>query len=255
MQLLNTAIRAAQKGGEVVARYYETGVAREVKDDKSFVTRADKEAEEAIITEIKSQFPDHGFLGEESGKTMGASEYTWVIDPLDGTSNFVNGIPIFGVSVAVLQQGSPVAAAVYQPVGNTLYSAEKGKGTYWNGKPVRVSNGDAQHAMISFGPGKKEKERLNRIFSRVESYVKTKRYLGSAALELAFLARGGTEGFICLGLNSWDYAAGVLIVEEAGGLITHLDGTPWKFGDGDSFIASNGKIHDKLVSLVASVKG
>lgn len=253
MDLLSVATSAAREAGAVTLRYFETSVTREVKADKSFVTAADKEAEAAIIAEIKKHFPEHGILGEESGEEKSASPFQWVIDPLDGTANFVNGIPLFSVSIAVLQNGIPVAAAIYQPVGDSLYVAEKGKGTIWKGKRVRVSDGDTEHAMITFGPGKKEKERLNRLLSRTEAFVKSKRYLGSCALELAYLARGGTEGFVCLGLNRWDYAAGVLLVEEAGGVITDFGGKPWVFGSQDFFIASNGRVHDALLALAKTV--
>jgi myo-inositol-1(or 4)-monophosphatase len=254
MSLLTVAISAAKKAGDITLRYFETSVAREVKTDKSFVTAADREAEGAIIAEIKKYFPAHGIIGEESGEEKSASEFQWVIDPLDGTANFVNGIPLFSVSIAVLKNGAPVTAAVYQPIGDSLYAAEKGRGTTWKGTQVCVSDGGTEHAMISFGPGKKEKERLNRLFGRAEQFVKSKRYLGSCALELAYLARGGTEGFICFGLNKWDYAAGVLLVEEAGGKITDFNGKPWCFGVDDYFIASNGKIHNELLSLAKTAK-
>lgn len=250
MPILDIALSAAKKAGAIALRYFETSITREVKEDKSFVTTADKEAEAAIINEIKKHFPGHGILGEESGEEKTNSEYQWIIDPLDGTANFVNGIPLFSVSIAALKNGVPVAAVVYSPVGDSLYAAASGKGTTWKGKPVRVSDGETEHAMISFGPGKKEKERLNRMFGRAEQFVKSKRYLGCAALELAYVARGGTEGFICFGLNKWDYAAGVLLVTEAGGTITDFSGKPWVFGSGDYFIASNGKVHDALLSLV-----
>ncbi|TSC56836.1 MAG: myo-inositol-1(or 4)-monophosphatase [Parcubacteria group bacterium Greene0416_79] len=249
--MLNTAISAARKAGAITLRYFETSVAREVKEDKSFFTVADKEAEAAIISEIKKEFPDHGIVCEESGEEKSASAFQWVIDPLDGTGNFVNGIPLFSVSIAALKDGVPVAAVVYQPVGDSLYTAEQGKGTQWRGKRVRVSGGDAEHAMITFGPGKKEKERLNRLFSLTEQCVKSKRYLGCAALELAYIARGGTEGFLCFGLNKWDYAAGVLLVAEAGGRITDLLGKPWVFGSSNYFIASNGAVHETLLALAA----
>lgn len=253
MDLLSTATRAAQKAGDILLRYFETSVRREVKADKSFVTAADTEAEAAIIAEIKKSFPDHGILGEESGEERSASAFQWVIDPLDGTANFVNGIPLFAVSIAALRGGIPVAGVVYQPVGNSLYTAEKGKGTFWNGKRVQVSNGDREHAVITFDPGKKQKDKLNALFGSAERFVKSKRYLGCAALSLAYVARGGTEGVFFLGLNKWDYAAGVLLVHEAGGKITDFDGIPWVFGSNDFFIASNGVVHDDLLQLAASV--
>lgn len=253
MDLLSTATCAARKAGDILLRYFETSVRREVKTDKSFVTTADTEAEAAIIAEIKKSFPDHGILGEESGEETSTSAFQWVIDPLDGTANFVNGIPLFAVSIAVLKDGAPVVGVVYQPVGNSFYAAERGKGTFWNEKQVRVSDGNAEHAMITFGPGKKEKEKLNRLLAATERFVKSKRYLGSCALELAYLARGGTEGFICLGLNRWDFAAGVLLVTEAGGTLTDFSGAPWSFGSSDFFIASNGKVHGDLLKLAGSV--
>jgi len=261
--ILSVAISAARKAGAVTLRYFETSIAREVKADKSFVTQADTEAEAVILKEIKKHFPGHSILSEESGAETRASEFEWVIDPLDGTANFINGIPLFAVSIAALRCGIPHAAVVYQPVGDSLYAAERGKGATWissgrpgsargKGKRVRVSDGGAEHAMISFGPGKKEKKRLNRLLSATEQFVKSKRYLGSCALELAYVARGGTEGFICLGLNKWDYAAGVLLVEEAGGKITDCSGKPWQFGGNDFFVASNGVVHDTLLRLASA---
>jgi len=251
MELLDVAVEAAKKGGAAVLSYYETSIQREVKADKSFVSAADKDAEAAILAVIKEQFPDHGILSEESEEQKSTSPFQWVIDPLDGTANFLNGIPLFAVSIAVIKNGTPLVGVVYQPVGDSLYAVEKGKGVTWKGKTVRVSDGDAEHAMISFGPSKKEKERLNKMLSNAETFVKSKRYLGCTALELGFVARGGTEGFICIGLNKWDYSAGVLLVGEAGGKITDFSGKPWVFGSSDYFIASNGKVHDELLKLAA----
>ncbi len=252
MDLLSTATLAARKAGDVILRYFETSIYREVKVDKSFVTAADKEAESTIIAHIKKHFPDHSILSEESGAEKQDSPYEWIIDPLDGTANFVNGIPLFAVSIAVLKRGLPVVGVIYQPVGNSLYAAERGKGTFWNGKKVQVSDGDKEHAVITFDPGKKQKDKLNALFTNAERFVKSKRYLGCAALSLAFVARGGTEGVFFLGLNKWDYAAGVLLIEEAGGKITDFAGAPWTFGSDDFFIASNRKVHDDLLKLAAS---
>ena len=252
MTLLNVAKNAAEKAGAIALRYFETSVGREVKADKSFVTVADKEAEAAIITEIKKYFPNHGILGEESGEEKSASPYQWIIDPIDGTSNFVSGIPIFGISIAILKDGVPVVGVIYQPVGDALYTAEKGKGTTWRGKKVSVSDRDTEHAMISFGNGrdKQEKKRLNRLFVESERFIKSRRHLGSCVLEQAFVARGSTEGIICFGLNKWDYAAGTLLIQEAGGTITDFSGKPWQFGAGNHFIASNDVVHKTLLQLV-----
>ena len=253
MEILDVAIQAAKKGGAVALRHFETGVACEVKDDKSFVTIADKEAETAIISEIKKHFPEHSILSEESGAETQNSPYQWIIDPLDGTANFVNGIPLFAVSIAVLKDGVPFVGVVFQPVGNSLYCAEHGKGTFLNGQKVCVSTEGTEHAVITFSPGKKSKKELNALFGHAEDFVKSKRYLGCAALDLAYVARGGTEGVFFLGLNKWDYAAGVLLVAEAGGTLTDFSGKPWVFGASDYFLASNGKVHDDLLALAKKV--
>lgn len=248
-EILDVAVNAAKMGGAVILRYFETGIAREVKDDKSFVTVADKEAERVIIGEIKKHFPGHSILSEESGEETQDSTYQWIIDPLDGTANFVNGIPLFAVSIAVLKDGRPIAGVIFQPVGNSLYSAVQGEGTFWNGKKVTVSGEHTEHAVVTFSPGKKSKKELNTLFGHAEDFVKSKRYLGCAALDLAYVARGGTEGVFFLGLNKWDYAAGVLLVAEAGGRLTDVSGKAWVFGSSDYFVASNGKVHDALLAL------
>jgi myo-inositol-1(or 4)-monophosphatase len=256
MELLEVAETAAQKGGTIVRRYFETAVNREVKDDKSFVTVADREAEEAIIAEIKSSFPDHSIFGEESGEDAKDSPYQWVIDPLDGTNNFVNGIPIFCVSIAVLEHGVPVVGVVYHPVGDALYAAEKGKGATWRGTQTHVSDGTPDTAIITFGPSrqKEDHELLDRLFLKSDGFFRSKRYLGCTALELAFVARGGTEGFFCLGLKPYDYAAGVLLIQEAGGKVTDLDGHDGWTMEQNHFIASNGRVHEAMVQLAKAAR-
>ncbi len=252
--MLDAAIEAAKKGGEVLSRYFETlGLEREEKDDRSFVTKADKESEKAIVEILTKAYPEHGFLGEEGSDTKPNAEYRWVIDPLDGTTNFVNGIPLFAVSIAAVKSGAPVASVVYNPVTNSLYAAEKGKGTTYNGRKVVVSKQKAERGIVSFGPGKHAKEELNALLSRTEAFFKSKRYLGATALELAYLARGGTEAFGSLGLQKWDYAAGVLLVLESGGTITDFDGNPWTFEE-NHFIASNGIAHEAMKALVKTVR-
>jgi myo-inositol-1(or 4)-monophosphatase len=248
--MLDAAIEAAKKGGELLLKYFEmTGLERDLKDDKSFVTKADTEAETAIVATLTTSYPDHGFLGEEGSDTKPDAEYRWVIDPLDGTKNFVNGIPLFAVSLGLMRGNDVVAAVVYNPVTRSLYAAEKGKGTTYNGKKVGVSPQEAKMGIVTFGPGQKDKKELGDYFSRAEDYFKSKRYLGATALELGYLARGGTEGFVSLGLNKWDYAAGTLLITEAGGTITAYDGSPWSM-EQNYFIASNGIAHDALKALV-----
>jgi len=252
--MLNTAIEAAKKAGERLSHHFEkTLFEREIKDDKSFVTCADRESEDIIVSMIKDAFPEHGIVGEEGTDHNQGAEYRWIIDPLDGTNNFVNGIPIFAISIALTKGGEPVASVIYNPVTHSMYAAEKGGGMFYNGKPARVSDQGADLGLVGFGPGGKEGKRLlDQAFVASSKHFKSKRYLGSTALELAYLARGGTEGFFCFGLNTWDYAAGTLLIQEAGGMITDLKGGPWTL-DTRYFIASNGVVHDQLVDIATAL--
>ena len=239
------------KGGEVLSHYFEmTSLERDIKDDKSFATKADTESERAIVSVIEKAFPDHGFLGEEGTDIRPDAEYRWVIDPLDGTNNFVNGIPLFAISIAATVNGVPVISVVYNPITRSLYAAEKGKGATYNGKPVRVSDQKPEMGIITFGPGSKVKDLLNELMSGTErASFKSKRYLGATALELGYVARGGTEAYVCLGLKKWDYAAGVLLIQEAGGTVTDFSGGEWNL-DIPFFIASNGVAHQAALALV-----
>ncbi len=251
MDMLHTATEAAEKAGKILEGYFETtGLERTEKDDKSFVTKADTEAEELIVSLIRERFPDHGILGEEGSEVNPEAEYQWVIDPIDGTRNFTNGIPLFAVSIAVLYRGEPVIGVVYNPATGSLYAAEKGKGATFNGSPMRVSVQEAKKGLVTFGPGQGDaKEKLRTFFQNGESYFRSVRYLGCTALELAYVARGGTEGFVCIGLKPWDYAAGRLLILEAGGTITDYEGKECGI-EQNYFIASNGVAHEALKSLV-----
>lgn len=252
--MLNVVVEAAQKAGEVLAHYFEmTALEREVKDDKSFCTRADRESEEIIVSILKKTFPGHGIVGEEGTNHNPNTRLQWIIDPLDGTNNFVNGIPLFAVSIALLENNTPILSVVYNPITRSLYSAEKGNGMIYNGKSARVSDQTADAGIVGFGPGGKEgKQKLDRIFTNATLYFKSKRYLGATALELAYLARGGTEAFICLGLKKWDYAGGALLIQEAGGTITDFQGKPWTL-DQNFFIASNGVAHNDLIKVMQTI--
>ena len=253
--MLKTAIQAAKAGGKILENYFETSIEKQVKDDLSFVTKADTEAEAIIRKIVQEKFPEHDFIGEESGEDKKGSSYQWYVDPLDGTTNFANGIPIFAVSIGVVKDNEPVVSVIYNPITNSLFYAEKGKGAFFNEKKITVSGEDAAKAMISIGRGKKpeDKSHVNRIFTDALKYIHTVRYLGSTVLEMAYLARGGTEGFINLGTKKWDYAAGALLVKEAGGKITDLAGNDWSL-EQNYFIASNVNIHSQLILLVENTQ-
>ncbi|HEX9721840.1 MAG TPA: inositol monophosphatase family protein [Candidatus Paceibacterota bacterium] len=253
--MLDTAIQAAKEGGEVLKAHFQTALQQRLKEDASIVTEADEEAEKKILEVIQAKYPEHNFLGEEGGELEAGSEYSWVIDPLDGTRNFVNGIPIFAISIALLKGEEHVASVVYNPLTEELFSAEKGRGSFCNGHQFHVSEHDARSAMITIGTSsaKESKEMAAKVFSHALQYVGAVRYLGSAVLELSYLARGGTEGFINLGTKKWDYAAGTLLVLEAGGKITDFQGNPWDLSK-NYFIASNSVIHPQLLELIQSIQ-
>ena len=253
--MLDTAIQAAKEGGEILEKYFQSSLLeRKLKDDKTIVTQADEEIEKRIIEIIKKDYPGHAFLAEESGKEDTGSNYAWIIDPIDGTRNFANGIPIFAISIALVKDEKPIASVIYNPITNDLFTGEKGKGAFWNGRQIVVSSQQADKAMITIGTSSKPEDTnlVHRYFSHARQYVNAVRYLGSAALELCYLGRGGTEGFISVGTSKWDYAAGTLLVLEAGGKMTDFHGNPWTFAQ-NYFLASNGAIHPQLLELTRAV--
>jgi myo-inositol-1(or 4)-monophosphatase len=243
---------AARASGKILEDRFETAIAHEQKEDMTFVTAADRDSEEVIIDILSLKYPDYNILGEESGHSDNKGEYSWVVDPLDGTANFMNAIPIFAVSIALVRGNEMVLGVIYNPITDSMFSAIKGKGAFCNGQEITVSNEVTKNVIVTFGKSSKKEDgaKVNRLFVAYQEYGYRVRHLGSAALELAYLARGGTEGFVNYGTNLWDYAAGALLVLEAGGKITALDGGPWST-ENRYFVASNEKIHDTLLKEIA----
>ena len=253
---LKVAIKSALKAGKIIEKYFETEILKELKEDKSIVTLADRESEDVIKKIISKAFPSHSILGEETGMTKRESEYVWHVDPVDGTRNFANGIPLFAVSIALIYNNEVIVGVVYNPSTRSLFYAEKSKGAYLNDKRIFVSKDDAIHGMITVSRGKNSvDEKLFRelLYCLPKKVVSSVRDLGCAALDLVYVARGGLEANIQLGLNTYDFAAGVFIIQEAGGKVTTLDGREWKFPE-NRFIASNGIFHDLLVEEVKKQK-
>ena len=253
---LEVAIRAALEAGKILEKYFETEILREYKEDTSVLTLADRESEEIIKKILLENFPNHSILGEETGLTENKSDYVWHVDPVDGTRNFANGIPIFAVSIALAHKNTLIAGVVYNPISKSLFYAEQGRGAYLNDKKISVSSDDKNVAMITISPSRKDSDKsllrgLYYVFPK--NIVRSTRDLGCASLELAYVARGGLEANIQIGLSTYDFAAGVLLVEEAGGKITNFDGSPWLFPE-IQFIASNGIFHDLLVDEVRRQK-
>ena len=254
---LKIAIKAAKSAGKIVKKYFELELDWQTKDDNSILTVVDGKSEEIIKKIISKNFKDHCILGEETGSNQKVCNYTWHIDPIDGTRNFAKGIPFSAISIALECTCDLLVGVVYNPMTDSLFYAEKEKGAYLNNKKIFVSKDDAKHSVVAVTSGsmKDGKSPLfaELLYSLPKNVVRSVRDLGCAALDLCYVARGGLEANIQLRLNSYDFAAGALIVQEAGGMITDLEGNPWKFPE-NNFIASNGVFHDKLVEEIKRQK-
>src|SRR5690554_1895507 len=263
--MLNIAVRAARAAGKILVKNFgvEVDLNVQTKSQNDFVTEIDKAAESAIIRAIQKAYPDHSFLAEEGGEVVGKdSEHQWIIDPLDGTTNYVRGIPHFAVSIAYLHKGVVQVAVVYDPLREELFSASRGQGVQLNGKRLRVTKQrDLNGALLATGfPFKRKdisKEYLA-IFADLFEHTADMRRSGSAALDLAYVANGRIDGFWEFSLQPWDIAAGQLLVREAGGIVTDFAGGH-DFMRSGNVVAGNPKVVQHLLTkarphLPASMK-
>ena len=254
--LLAAGEAAARAGAAVLRRYFRSGdldVAR--KGDNDFVTRADRESEAAVLGEIRRRFPGHRILAEEGGGSgVGAGEYQWLVDPLDGTTNFLQGLPVWCVSVACRRGREVVAAVVLDPPGENLFTAALGSGARWNGRAMTVSGHPGlAGSFLATGYPFRAHATLDvylRVFRDVFLAAKAIRRCGSAALDLAFTAAGVYDGFFEFRLSPWDIGAGVLLVREAGGTVTDVDGGEGFFAGGN-VVAGSPAVQRELRAAVA----
>jgi myo-inositol-1(or 4)-monophosphatase len=252
--LQNVLRQAVQAGANQLTHFFNGSFNVTHKETiNDLVTEADKASETAIITEIRKHFPDHFILSEETGEQPTASEYKWIIDPIDGTINFANGIPICCVSIGVEKQGKMILGAVYNPFMNEYFYAEAGAGATLNDKKINVSNkADLKTSCLVTGFPYKYLDMPNgpiQCFERLVRKGVPVRRLGSAAIDLCWVAAGRFDGFYEHNLKAWDSAAGFLIVEEAGGTVTDFSNnyySPYQ----PQIVATNGQIHAQLVQLV-----
>ncbi len=261
--MLNMALRAARKAGEQIERSLQRLdlVAIEQKGRNDFVSDVDRKAEQEIIYHLKKAFPDHGFQGEESGLSGNAeSDYRWIIDPLDGTTNFLHGIPHFAVSVACFYKNQPLHAVVLDPVKREEFTASKGKGASLNDRRIRVSSRNSlEGALIGTGIP------FNGFaFDNIDPYLACLREIagqtagirrpGSAALDLAYVAAGRFDGFWEMNLKSWDMAAGILLVKEAGGMVSDFRGGN-DYLDSGNVVCAGSKVFKPLLQIVGKHMG
>jgi myo-inositol-1(or 4)-monophosphatase len=253
---LNIAVKAARRAGSLINRASLAGDF-EVKSKQAndFVTEVDKAAEAEIIRVIRSAYPEHAILAEESGEAAGGArnDTTWIIDPIDGTTNFIHGFPQYCISIAVQQRGQLAHAVIFDPTKNELYTASKGRGAFLNERRIRVTRcAHLREALIGTGFPFKELGRLDLYMKQLRKMMAGTagvRRAGSAALDLAYVAAGRMDGFWELGLSKWDMAAGALLIKEAGGLVGGHTGEDDWFESGD-IVAGTPKVFAQLIDAL-----
>jgi myo-inositol-1(or 4)-monophosphatase len=247
------AREAALKAGKLLKENIHGVRTITYKGDINLVTEMDTRSEQAVVETLLASFPDHGIIGEEETSIRNGSAYTWIIDPLDGTTNYAHGYPCFAVSIGLEYNTEIVLGVVYDPMRDELFSAQKGEGAFLNGEQVRVSTADALiNSLLATGfPYDRKTCGRNNLdhFHNLLMASQEVRRDGSAALDLCYVACGRFDGFWELKLKPWDVAAGSLIVREAGGLVSDFTGSRFSIHDGE-LLASNGRIHKQMLALL-----
>ena len=240
----------AREAGSLLMDFFPQRVKIEYKGEADLVTVADRKSEALILERIRQQFPAHDVMGEEGGRIESGSDYKWYVDPLDGTTNFAHGFPVFCVSLAVEHRGHRVAGVVYDPTRDEMFTAELGGGARLNGEAIHVSaTSRLSDCLVATGfPSQKRHKNPNiHFYHQITLKTHGVRRAGSAALDLCCVASGRFDGFWEFNLNPWDTAAGVLIVEEAGGRVTDFSGGPFQLASRET-VASNGLVHEALLA-------
>jgi myo-inositol-1(or 4)-monophosphatase len=264
MEWATAGAAIALEAGALLRGFFERGVATEYKGEVDVVTEADRAAEKLIADRLSAAFPEHGIYGEEGSRHRLDAEYRWYVDPLDGTTNFAHGFPVFCVSMglehrppglAAGEDGELIAGVIYDPTRDELFTAQKGMGAWLNGRRISVSRtARLAEALLATGFPSRKRHVSPNIHFYQEFTLRSHgvRRAGSAALDLAYTASGRIEGFWEFRLNPWDTAAGALLVLEAGGSITRFDGAPFRLNS-DEILATNGLLRDQLVSIFADM--
>jgi myo-inositol-1(or 4)-monophosphatase len=253
--MLNTAVKAARRAGNIIIRATRNLdiIAVREKAANDFVSEVDREAERAIISTLHEAYPGHAILAEESG-AKGASEYRWIVDPLDGTTNFLHGFPHFAVSIALEHRGIVTQSVVYDPGRNDLFTASRGRGAFLNDARIRVTKRlHLRGGLVGTGFPFKEVVHIEAYLAMLRDMMKSTagvRRAGSATLDLAYVAAGRLDGFWELGLAPWDMAAGSLLITEAGGLVGDLEGNE-SWMESGYIVAGNPKVFGELLQIVA----
>lgn len=258
---ISTASEIARRAGALLLEYFHRGVKTEYKGvgTVDVVTDADRASEKLIVAGLRAAFPNHGIVGEEGSRSQSNNQYLWYVDPLDGTTNFAHGFPVFCVSIGLARNNEVIAGVVFDPTRNELFAAERGRGATLNGEPIRTSKiRTLGESLLGTGFPSKKRHLNPNIYFYHQLTLKSHglRRAGSAALDLACVASGRYDGYWEFNLNAWDTSAGALLVEEAGGRLTHVDGSKFDVAASRDVLATNGLIHDELIDeMQAILKG
>jgi len=252
---LDVAAGIAREAGALLHSYFERRVAVELKGEHDLVTEADRASEKLVIERLRSHFPTHAIVAEESGGHAGSSEYCWYVDPLDGTTNFAHGFPMYNVTIGLERAGELITGVIFDPERNEMFSSERGSGAFLNGQRIRVSQAArVEDSLVATGfPSWKRHQNVNvHFFYQLAMITHGVRRAGAAALDLAYVACGRLDAFWEFGLHPWDMAAGILLVSEAGGRCSNMYGGPVNLR-GPHLLADNSAIHDEIVGIFAEV--
>jgi myo-inositol-1(or 4)-monophosphatase len=252
---LETSVEIAREAGALLSKYFERRVTFELKGEHDLVTEADRASEQLVIERLSAHFPSHSIVAEEGGGHTGSSEYCWYVDPLDGTTNFAHGFPMYNITMALEQSGELIAGVIFDPEHNEMFTAERGSGAYLNNRRIRVSKVNRlENTLVATGfPSKKRHENVNiHFYYQLAMVTHGVRRAGSAALDLAYVASGRLDGFWEFGLNPWDMAAGILLINEAGGKCSDMQDGPVNLR-GPHLLADNGLVHQQIVDLFGEI--
>jgi myo-inositol-1(or 4)-monophosphatase len=256
MHFLETAAEIAREAGALTATYFERRVGYETKGEFDLVTEADRASEKLVVERLRTHFPSHAIVAEEGGGHESSSEYRWFVDPLDGTTNFAHSFPMYCVSIGLERAGEGIAAVVYDPIHQELFTAERGAGAFLNNHRIRVSGvGRLGDSLASTGfPSRKPRHNINiHFYYQLAMASHGVRRTGSAALDLSYVAAGRLDFFWEFGLKPWDVAAGALLVQEAGGRVTDMTGVPFSVTESDHILADNGALHEEVLAAFTEV--
>src|SRR5579864_1777836 len=252
---LEASMEIAREAGALLATYFERHIGFELKNEYDLVTEADRISEQLVIDWLRSHFPAHSIVAEESGGHPGSSDYCWYVDPLDGTTNFAHGFPMFNITMALEHSGELIAGVIFDPLRNEMFAGERGSGAYLNNRRIHVSTaGRLGDALVTTGfPSRERHLHINvHFYYQLAMLTHGVCRAGSAALDLAYVASGRRDGFWAFGLNPWDMAAGILLIREAGGKCSDMKGAPVDLG-GPHLLADNGLVHDEMLTVFSEV--